>query len=146
MVVATEQRTGTRVEHPRRHDTFIGAANIRFGRLVGAEISHQFTLPSLVFADGGDRFAVHMHEHIGDSEGAIVVMQRVEMYHDGLGMEELRLGHIPGKPFSERITEAEKDGFFEGLASVIKDPEAKVDASELRVRLLAVHPFLEEVA
>jgi hypothetical protein len=127
----------------RRPDGFVGIADHRFGRLVGAVISHRFDAHPIVYAQGGDRFVIHVFEDHHDGAGTTVVMQRPQSYRNP-DSEEFRLGHVPGIPYTHRATTQERDDFFQALSAIAMTDAAIVESSELRERLLAEHPSLAE--
>lgn len=127
----------------KRPDSFLGVADHRFGRILGSAITSHFTPHPLVFAEGSNRFVVHLLEDPSNQERTAVVMQRPQFYRKERD-EEFRVGFVSGRHYDERITLQEKDEFFEGLAAIIRDSSTVTYPLELGPRLITENPFLAE--
>ena len=131
------------VEAKRLPDSFLIVANHRLGRILGSKITSHFSRHPLIYADGANRFVVHLLEDPNNQDKTAVVMQRPQSYRKE-GEEEFRIGFVSGTHYDERNTSAEKDKFFDGLAEIISDSATITYPLELGPRLLAENPFLTE--
>ena len=127
----------------KRPDSFLIVANHRFGRILGSKITSHFSRHPLIFAQGPNRFVVHLLEDPSNQDRTAVVMQRPQSYRKE-GDEEFRIGYVSGKHYEERLSVREKDEFFERLSAVIADSATITYPLELGPRLLAENPFLAE--
>ena len=128
----------------KRPDSFLGAADHRFGRVLGSAITSHFTPHPLVFAEGPNRFVVHLLEDPNNQDRTAVVMQRPQFYRKE-GDEEFRVGFVSGIHYDERNSSEEKEEFFEGLEAIISDSSTITYPLELGPRLIAENPFLAEI-
>lgn len=132
-------------EQVRPPDSFVGIADHRFGRLLGARMTHHFNRRHVIFAEGKDRFVVHLLEDPDDKGGTTAVLQRPQAYLANPA-EEFRIGYVPGDPLGERLKPKDKDDFFKELGSIGQNKKAIVAADKLKEQLLAEHPFLADVS